>query len=636
MLDNFRRHVKGWLGKVIVAGISLTFALFGLQSYTAGGSEKPVATVGDYEIYQGEVNVAYQRQVEELKEQYGDQYSPESFSEEMVRQQALHRLVQDKLILHTVDQDGYEVSEKSVLHTIGKIDAFQQDGQFNKDLFNMFLQSRGMTSNQFAAQIKAGIEKEQFINSIIDSVMIDDSQINNFYRLNNQTRDFRYLSVLMAPIFEKMELTEEEVQAFYSKNEHLYKQPEQASIEYVELSLDRLTNDVNATEEELLGFYETEQQLFTVLGRRKASHILFEVPEGSTIEASEQKRLLAEEVLQKAKSGEDFAALAKTYSDDIGSAKEGGDLGIITEGMMGDRFEETLSALQEGEVSEVVQTEYGFQIIKLTEQEPALVKPFAEIRDKVASLYKTQIASEKLYQMSERYAELGFENPETLQPLVDELGLKIEQYGPLVEATGTGIAAHDKVRHAAFNKDVLAGNNSEVLELAKDHYVVLRVTEHQAESTLPLEQVKAAVEIAVKTEKASVLLEEKTQALLAELEAGKRLKDLTVEGEVVLTDVGPVRRSDRNAPETIMRDAFSMSHPTDDKPAYKQSVLPTGDFAVIELQKIVDGDVADLQEANRTSYRKLLERLNGEVSLAAALANLSVGADVKLPSDLGE
>lgn len=628
MLDRLRVHVKGWLGVVILIMISIPFALFGLQNYTSGGSETPIAEVGDYKIYQAELNNAYQNRVAQLKEQYGDQYSADLFNEEAVRQESLNRLVQDQLVLQTVADDGYVASNKAVLDIISKLDAFQKDGQFDKATYEQLLQARGLTTASFVENVRSGIEREQFIGALVGTTSIDSSEIEEFYRLTNQTRDIKYLSLPITSVIADIAVTEEEIQENYAENEHLYKTPEEASIDYVELSLAKLMLEVEPTEEELLAFYESEQQSFAVVGHRRVSHMLFEAPVGTPEVESEGKRTQAELVLSRLKQGENFATLAKELSDDIGSAKTGGDLGIITDGMMGDEFETALASLNEGEVSEVIQTIYGFQIIKLTSKESDRVQPYEAVKDKVSELFRTNIAGEKFYQIAERFAELSFENPDSLDPLVDELGLTIKFQAGVTQTNGEGVAAFDKVRHVIFNEDVLAGNNSDVVEVDSEYLVVLRINQYKAEEVKPLDSVKSMVELAVKTDKAIELLNKKGNDFLTKAQSGLSIDDLASQDGVIVQDIGPVTRNDKAVSAKLLREAFSMSHPTTDKPSFKLTALENGDVALIELSKITDGDKADITEASRESFRKFLARLTGEVTLAASLANLSVDADV--------
>jgi len=628
MLEKLRTQVKGWLGMVILVMISIPFALFGLQNYTSGGSEAPLAEVAGQEIYQADLNRAYQQRVEELKKQYGDQYSPNMFNEESIRQEALNRLVQEKLILHTVDKDGYVASDAAILDVVAKLDGFQNNGQFEKAKYEEFLQRKGISSAAFLQNIRSNIEQNQFISAIVDTTLVDNSEVDNFYRLNNQTRDIRYLSLTVESVLSEMTASDEEINKNYAENEHLYKVPEYADIDYVELSISDLMLDIKPTEDELLAFYESEKLSFTSLGQRRASHMLFDAPEGTTVAESEKKKAEAEKVLSRIKNGEDFATLAKEFSDDIGSANIGGDLGIITEGMMGLKFEDTLSVLQEGEVSEVIQTIYGFQIIKLTKKAEDKIQPFSAVKSTVKERLIKDIASEEFYQMAERFAEIGFENPGSLDPLVEELGLTIKQQLKVTKEAGEGIAESDSIRNATFSEDVLAGNNSDAVELGPEHLVVLRIKEYIPESVMPLDSVKAVVELSVKAAKAAKALSNRADELLTKAKSGASIKELAALDGVALQEIGEVTRNESTAPRELLRDAFSMSHPQNGQSTFKKSTFSNGDIAIIELSKITDGEKSDITDESRSSFKQFLARLTGEVTLAATLTNLSVDADV--------
>ena len=629
MLDRLRTHVKGWLGSVILVLIAVPFALFGLQNYTNGGSEAALAEVGSYKIYLSDVNRAYQQRVAELKEQYGEKYSADKFDDNALRSEALNRLVQEQLVMHTIEQDGYIVSNEAILAVISSLEAFKKEGRFDKDLYDQLLRERGLTTQDFVEKVKVGLERDQFINSIIETTMVDDSEVDDFYRLNNQTRDIKYATISIDSFLNQVDVTDEELNTNYAQNEHLYTIPEQASIDYVELSLSDLQSTVDATADELLSFYNEELQVFTTRGRRRASHILLEAADGSAEAEIEAKRLVAEDVLSRIKQGEDFSELAKEFSDDLGSGKQGGDLGLLAEGTMGGVFEKTLMSLNEGDVSEVIHTNFGFQIIKLTEKKADEVKPFDSVKAEVETLYKNKISSEKYFQLSERLAELSFENPDSLMPIVDELGLSIKHQAAFTEKSGEGIAASDKLRHVTFSEDVRAGNNSEVIELGPEHLVVLRINEYNAQSVKPLEQVRTAVETSVKMNKAARLIQDEAVTLLEKVKVAQSMDAIANLEGLSVTDVGPILRHEPSAPAELLRAAFSMAHPVGNELVYKLSSLNNGDVAIIELKKIVDGDKADITKESRESFKRFLTQLTGEVTLAASLANLSIDAGVK-------
>lgn len=630
MMESLRAHAKGWLGKVIVIGISLTFALFGLQSYTGGsGSETPLAMVGDTEIYQGDVNNEYQQRVAQLKTQFGDRYQEGMFNEQTLKNEALNRLVQEQLILQTVESEGYNASDKVVLEQIGQIEAFHKAGSFDKDLYTQLLSARGMNSASFIYNVKVGMKRDQFVRGIIDTTLVDDYQINDFVKLNNQMRDIKIMTLPVSSVIETVKVDEAAMLDYHQKNEAFFKTKEQVSIEYVELKLANLIAEVKPTEDELVAFYESEKESFSEGGERRASHILFEASDDASEDVIDAKRKLAESVLVRLEAGEDFAVLAKEFSEDVGSAGEGGDLGVIETGLLDAAFENALNTLLEGEISAVTRTPYGFHIIKLTKLKSTVVKTYEVAKADVKKAFEKQLAGEKFYQLGEQLSELSFETPESLNSLVDQLGLITKSLPAFTRNIGTEIASNKQVRDAAFSEDVLVGNNSEVIEVTPDHLVVLRVTNHKPEAIQPLEDVRAAVELSVKQSAASKLLNEKAASLIAELSSGKTLKSVAEKNKFTISDIGPVRRNDRNVPVDVLRNAFSMSHPAENTPEYKLVQLAVGDAVIIELNKVADGDIADAKESDIEAVRGLLARMQGEATLTAVLENIAVDKGVK-------
>ena len=637
MLDSLRTHAKGWLGKFIVIAISLTFALFGLQSYTASSeSEKPLATVGDKNIYQSELNFAYQQHLNKLQEQYGEQFTPEMFNEQALRQNALNRLIQEKLVLNTIEDQGYQASESAVLREIAKIQAFQKDGKFDKGTYTRLLNAQGMSSEGFVQKIKQGLERDQFIQGIVNTTLVDEYQVKNFYKLNMQTRDIRFLLLPLSGVIDTVKVEQTAVEDFYNQNEYRFKTDEKVAIDYIELKLADLIKEVQLSDEELIAFYETEKDSFSSAGKRRASHIMFEAASDATKVVLEAKRKQAELVLARLEAGEDFAELALTLSEDVGSAIEGGDLGNISSGMMDGAFEKALEELKEGEVSRVVSTPFGFHIIKLTELSPATIQPYETVKKRVEKAYREEIAAEKFYQIAEQVNELAFEMPDSLDGLVDQLNLEVKTITSITRAAGEDIANNKVIRDAAFNEDVLAGNNSEVIEISPEHLVVLHLNEYQADTVKPLDDVREMVELAVKTTQARQLLKEKSDELLVSLGSGTKFTAVSTKAGFDITDVGPITRNDNSAPAAILQDAFAMGQPLEGENKYKVSLLPNGDVAVIELTKVVDGDTTDIPKAEYESIVQFLERLQSEVLLTDTLATLGSEAGVKITGELAQ
>jgi len=582
MLDRLRTHVKGWLGMVIIAAISLSFVLLGLQSYATSSSESPLVKIGDQEIYQADLNEAYLKQVDQLKDQYGEQYSPELFNEDALRKNALNRLVQEKLILQAVNDEGFVISDQTVLSIIAALEVFQIDGVFDKTRYLELIQSKGLTTSQFLQQLKVGLKRDQFVSGIVNTSLVDRSEVDNFYRLVEQTRDLHYLLLPLASELNSATVKEEDVKTFYLANKHAYQTIATASIDYVSLDLAELVSNIKVTGEELMAFYETEKASFTSPARRRVSHIEIELEEADGVDGLIRSKTLADNILKRIRAGEDFAVLAKEFSTDLGSAKAGGDLGIIAPSMMGVVVEQALAELKQGEVSELIKTESGYQIVKLTEEKAASVEPFDAV--KVAQITQQQ---------------------------------------------GTGIASSAEIRRAVFNSDVIAGNNSDVIELSPEHLIVLRMVDYTPEQLSPLEAVFDDIEKTLKVKQTKGFLKDKAKEMMDSLAKGTSINSLVDDGKVRLVDVGPVTRNDANTAPEILKTAFTMERPSEKASTFKQSAMNNGDIVIIELINVVDADPADLTPEDRQRFSDFLKRLNGESSISNTLADLRDKTDIR-------
>lgn len=623
MLNNFRAHAKGWLGMLILVVVSVPFALWGIQNYTTGGSEKPLATVGDKKILLTDVNQAYQKRLTQLQVQYGEEFSPEMVDEPGLRREILTQLVQQELLSQIVRDDGYQISNEQVLKVIADIPAFQTDGKFDKQLYQQALRAQGQSSNAFIALVKESLRREQFVEGIRQTVVVDPSEVRDLYKIFAQSREIDYLSLSQQKQAQTIELEEADITAYYGANQNLYQTPEKVSISYLELNAAELAKNISLDEKELRAFYDSELQRFTTAGKRRVSHILFEAPEDASDEERQAKHSLAQHTLTRLDKGEEFTQLAKELSEDTGSAEQGGDLGIISEGMMPGVFEETVFALQQGQISDVIETEFGYHIIKLTELSEKQVRPFEDVKAEVEATYRRQLADEQFYQMAERLGQLTYENPSVLDPAASELGLTIQHSEAFDRTGGQGMAEDERVREAAFTDDVLAGNNSDLIELDTGHAVVLRVTDHQPAKVQELEAVRGAVEFSLRRDKAREALNSKAEELIEQLKTGVDMASLADQNGADFSSPAAFRRNDTDVPVEIINQAFVMPRPLDDAPSLQIVERNNGDVSIIKLKRVQPGDPAKMTENDRQSLIEFLENSRAQSSMAAVLAELS-------------
>ena len=339
MLQAIRNRAQGFFAWVILILISVPFALWGIQNYVSTGAEEPIATVGDKEFFQRDINRAYQQFQQ-------SPYGQSQINEEKIKQQLLSKLIEDEVLAQEIDQIDMVVNDDAVRQYISSIQYFQSDGKFDRDKYELILSSQGNSSAQFTAQVRKAFGMEQFKRAVLDTSFVTQTELERFFKIQNQERKIEY--VVISVVDDESVMTTDEVEKYYREHALSFATPERVSIEYLELSLDNLADKVNFTEDELALFYEENKDSYTTEGRRKVSHILFKLNSDADEAATELVRNKAEKARQRIVNGEDFAVVAKEMSDDTASAKNGGDLGLIRKGEMVQSFEDAAFALSQG------------------------------------------------------------------------------------------------------------------------------------------------------------------------------------------------------------------------------------------------------------------------------------------------
>jgi len=365
MLTKIREKAQGAFAWGILIIICVPFALWGIQNYLDTGKEPAVATVGDKDFYQRDVNNAY--------EQYRQSLQGVSIDEEILKAQALEKLIKDEVLLQYAYKAGLVASDETTREFITSLPYFQVDGKFDDKRYKALLSAQKMSSAEFVGRIKNALIMEQFQQSIIDSSFATQYDVESFFKIQNQQRDAEFLTVAYQ---KQAQPSDEEITAYYQQHQDLYQTPEQVSVQYVELALEDLAKNIQVTDEKLKAFYEDQKGQYTTPERRKISHILFAVNDKVTDQQALEKAIKAKSEL----ANKDFAVLASEFSDDKLTAKSGGDLGLFNAGDMEKAFEDSASTLKLGEISEPVKSAFGYHLIKVTELIPGEVKSFDSVK----------------------------------------------------------------------------------------------------------------------------------------------------------------------------------------------------------------------------------------------------------------
>ncbi len=615
MLTEIREKTQGTFAWIILILICVPFALWGLQNYTNGGQEKAVVIVGDKEFGQREVNQAYAQ----FKQQYAEMQIPE----EILQKQAIEKLIRDELLLQHVTEEGLVVTDERVRQFIASLQYFQREGKFDKQQYETLLASQGMSSAQFINRIRKALVMEQFQKAVTDTSFISEQDMQRFFKIQNQTRDIEYVTINIEPVATTP--SDAAINDFYQQHASDYQTAEQVSVEYVELSLNDLMQDVTPSDEQLQAYYADNIEQYSTKERRKISHILFAKTKDTTEAQALEKAKAAVKRLQQ----ESFAELAKELSDDTLTAKNGGDLGLFEVGVMEPAFEEAASQLALGEVSAPVKSAFGYHIITVTELEPAATKPYAKVAAEVEQALKRAAAETTYYELGESLTELSFENSDSLSVVSDDLGLKIKQTALFSRDAGTGLATEEAIRNMAFSESVLQGHNSEPVELGEERVVVLRMLEHQPAETKPLEAVKDEIITAIKIQQAKDNAKQLMATIKQKLLAGQAMADIAKEQGLLVKKAEGVTREGAEINWQVKQAVFKAAKPVAGKPTVVVVDLPQGGHTIVSLLSVTEGGAMEDKEKAKLAKANIAKAL-GQADYAAVIAGIREGAHISI------
>ena len=616
MLTKIRENAQGAFAWGILIVICVPFALWGIQNYLDTGEEAPVASVGDKDFFQRDVNKAY--------EQYSQNLQGMTIDEQSLKSQALGKLIKDEVLLQHVHSKGLVTTDDTAREFIQSLPYFQAEGKFDDKRYKTMLSSQKMSSGEFVNRIKNALIMEQFQRSIIDSSFATKYDVESFFKIQNQQRDVAYVTVSVQKSAEQP--TDGEVAAYYQLHQDSYQTPEQASVEYLELALEDIAKTIAVTDEKLKAFYDEQKDQYTTAERRKISHILFTVNDKIDDKTALDKAVKAKgELVSK-----DFAVVAAEVSEDKLTAKKGGDLGLFNVGVMEKSFEEAASTLKLGEVSNPVKSAFGYHLIKVTELIPGETKPFEVVKAELTKAYQKAQAETAFYETGERLTEMSYENPDNLKAAADALSLTVKKSAMFTKDKGEGIAADEKIRSAAFTEEVLKGNNSTPIELGTDRLVVLRLLEHKAATVRALTEVKSDIVATLLADKASHQAIEKARQIKAKLQAGESIQSLAAENKLQLKVIAGLTRNKEDVPMPLSQAIFKAAKPVADKPSVFVVELPAGEQAVVSLSKVNVGVMTEDDKKQLELATKNIAKAFGQTEFNALVNSLQAEAKVSV------
>jgi len=619
MLQNIRDRLSGPIVWFVIGLICIPFAFWGIESFRGGTTDPIVAKVGEHEITQAEFRKGYEQRYQQLQQMLGDNFNPAMIDQARFRKNVLDDMVQEQVLRQYAHQAGYRASDAAVFSYLSSVPAFQENGKFSAQVYRDLLQRRGLQPQGFEGQLRESLVTDQLRESIAESAFVSDEEARLARRISGQTRDIGMAVLPIARFQQQAKVSDEDIAARYESNKASYMAPERLKISYLDLDLEKMPKGANPGADVLKVAYDAEKDTrFTSTEERRARHIL--IAFGADKAAAKSK---IEKLAEQLKGGADFADLAKQNSDDTGSKTLGGDLGWVKRGMMTKSFEDSLYALKSGEISEPVESEFGWHLIKLDELKAPTVRAFEDpaVQAELLELYQAREAQKRFQEQSDKLEQLAFENPTSLAPVAQALGLKVESTDWFTRAGGAGILGEEAVKTAAFSPEVLTDNeNSKPLSVGPTRVVVLRKSEYEAPRQRPLAEVVDGIREELKLANAKTAAAAKAKELLAALKKGDTMETASAATGAEMRADTVVTRNAAMPDRAVVEAAFKLPRPAEGRPSAAEVALANGDLAVILLRKVEEpaletaaaSDSAQLREAvagaEYAAMRKSLEK----------------------------
>jgi peptidyl-prolyl cis-trans isomerase D len=628
MLQSIHDKLKGWVAGVVLGAIGLVFVFWGINWTLSAPTY--AAKVNGTEISSDEVRQTYQQQLAQIERQ-GNAPLDDAMRNE-IKRRVLDEYVSSEALVTRADDLGYRVSDQELLAEMSKIPAFQVDGKFDQAHALAVLNAQGRSVSEIEGMFRRDAKLRQLDTALNASSFATPTEMREFRALTRQQRELAWLTVPAAKYAEQATPDDAAVKAYYDAHKAGYMTPETVSLSYVELSLAQLESKISVDDAQLKAYYEEQKtktpERFLQAEQRRVRHILLSVNDPKEDAAV---KLKAEGLLKRALGGEDFSKLAKEFSQDPGSAAQGGDLGWSERKVFVGPFGDTAFSMKVDEIQGPVKTQFGYHILKLDGIQPPAAKNFEASRAELETEYKRNEAERLFNNAQDQLADAALQNATDIELVAKKAGLTVQDIANFGRSDGGGaLGKVPAVLDAAFSQDVLDGRLSPIVEVEKGRGVVLRATDHKLPQQKPLEAVRTEIVAAWKKQRGVEL------AAAAAADASKRLK-AGESWDSVAKSLGVgvqapkfIARSDQDVPMEIRTTAFRAPKPAQ-KPIYENLSLAGGDAAVLALSAVrEDPDAAKSKDTDiRQQYAQQIASSEAQSYAAGARADAKVTLNPK-------
>jgi len=606
MLGAIRKKSKGWVAYLIVGLITVPFALFGIQSYIGGSSNSVIAIVDGEDIT---VNTYYQEfntQQRNLQQQLGSSYSTEI--DHALRQTVIETLINEKLLENFTNSMKLVTLDEEVFSFILSNPVFQLDGVFSEDRYLQVLRLNNFTPLTYELEQLKSMSLDQIKRNLNHSAFLSTVQIEQLNDLSSQQRDVSFVVLNTEKYKDQIVVNQEQISEYFDNNKSNFIEGRKVQVDFVELSFDNIEQQIEPDNETLQKLYIENEALYTNPEQRRAQHILLE-------EVSN-----ASAILKEIRQGGDFSELARIHSKDITSSEEGGDLGLFERELMVPEFDAAVFGMNVGDISDVIKTDYGYHIIKLNEIRPSTLQTFEEVEEQLLALHKKNVNQNALYELQEELSNLAYE--ESIDVVSNQLDLELQTSDFFSELS----TEYEEVFVSTAFSDIVLndGENSDVIELSKDRFVVMNLVNQQPERQKVLDEVENQIVDILRNLGAKKLIDELARTISSSLTSGDdaQVKALMAENDLEWNDVGWITR-DSQLPFDATSKVYKLSKPNTGEHTYHSQSADANTTLVIDLKAVklsdedINSEIADLylSEENNELFLSLVKKLRDSAEI---------------------
>ena len=624
-----RDKATGWIAGVIVGLLVISFAFWGVSFYSGQAGEINVAKVNDADIpYQ-----SFQRSFAQLRKQMqsvlGDSLSLEE--ESLIKNQTVEKLIESELINQLVIDTKLNITSDKLIEAIKNIEFFRGEEGFDRAKYERSINSIGMPSTIFEAQLRMDLLSEQLQAGFSETTFVLKPELDNILRLESQSRDITFTILGLPSFIEDGEISESDIQAYYQANPVLFRSDPQTKIEYLELSVKELAKNIESDEEILRNFYNDNKADYDIVEQRSVSKLFVNTGEKAPDEIIAKAKTIITSALEQVNNGDDFEEIVERAPEEKEVILEFSEHSFMSKGIMDKELDEFLFNSEEGATSEIIETKNGFNIIKVVEIRGGPENKFEKYAKEVEEDYKTKQAELQFFELSDQLATKAYENSDNLEIAAEAIDKEIIETDYFTRDNDLeGLLSKPAIIQKSFDAELInSGNNSDVIEISDNHIIVLRVLDYKEAYTRPLEEVSTEVIASIRLKLATNKINEVGDAIVAELKSGVSPEEITSYSGIEWTTAEKVKRDDVSVNRAILRSTFEVGKPSADEPIITSQNLGSGDYAIIIVSNAYD-EISEVNEEQKKSTDLKLRRLLSTGEWQDLLRDVRKNSDIRI------